>query len=313
MYDIVALGELLVDFIQEGINEVGHPVFSANPGGAPCNMLAMASKMGRKTGFIGKVGNDSMGKMLRNAIVSCGIDDRGLCHDDKVPTTLAFVSKTETGDRSFSFYRNPGADIMLTENDIDYDMIQNTKIFHFGTLSMTHDDVRKATKKAVDFAKKYQKVISFDPNIRELLWQSLDLLRDQMDYGFRQCDILKISDNEIQWFTGEENFDKAIKKLKAKYNIPLIFLTMGKDGSRVYYQNASIEHKGYVVENAIDTTGAGDTFMGAALSKVLDVGIENLQEDVLKDILKYANRAASLITMRKGALTVMPDCKEIEC
>lgn len=313
MYDIVALGELLVDFIQEGMNEEGHPVFSANPGGAPCNMLAMASKMGKKTGFIGKVGKDSMGKMLRDAIISCGIDDRGLRNDDKVPTTLAFVSKTETGDRNFSFYRNPGADMMLTVNDIDFDMIQNTKIFHFGTLSMTHDGVRKATKKAVDFAKQHQKVISFDPNIRELLWQSMDLLRDQMDYGFRQCHILKISDNEIQWFTGEEDLDKAIEKLKDEYNIPLIFLTMGKDGSRAYYRNECIEHKGYVVENTVDTTGAGDTFMGTALSKIVDAGIDNLNPNVLLEILKIANKSASLITMRKGALTVMPDKEDIEC
>lgn len=312
MYDIVALGELLVDFIQEGENSDGHPVFGANPGGAPCNMLAMASKLGKKTGFIGKVGKDSMGIMLRDAVVSCGIDIKGLCFDDKVPTTLAFVSKTSDGDRSFSFYRNPGADVMLSDSDVNYELIRNSKVFHFGTLSMTHEAVRNATKCAINYAKEQSCLISFDPNIREPLWDSMDELRKQMAYGMEKCDILKISDNEILWFTGEEDFDKAIEKLKAEYDIPLIFLTLGKNGSRVYYKEIYSEHLGFSIENVVDTTGAGDTFMGTALSKILDIGMENLNEESLYEILRCANRAASLITLRKGALTVMPEREEIE-
>lgn len=312
MYDIVALGELLVDFIQEGVNSDGHPVFSANPGGAPCNMLAMASKLGKKTGFIGKVGKDSMGIMLRDVVMSCGIDVKGLCFDDRIPTTLAFVSKTANGDRDFSFYRNPGADVMLSESDIDYEMIKYARVFHFGTLSMTHDMVRNATKCAINYAKKQGCLISFDPNIREPLWDCMDELRKQMAYGMEKCDILKISDNEILWFTGEKDFDKAIEKLKAEYDIPLIFLTLGKDGSRVYYKEICSEHHGFVVENVVDTTGAGDTFMGTALSKVLDIGMENLNKESLNEILIYANRAASIITLRKGALSVMPEREEIE-
>ena len=311
MYDIVALGELLVDFIQEGVNEGGHPVYSANPGGAPCNMLAMASKMGKRTGFIGKVGNDSMGHLLANAIALCGIDDGGLKFDDSIPTTLAFVSKTADGDRSFSFYRNPGADVMLGADDVEYEMIARAKVFHFGTLSMTHENVRNATKSSVKYAKEKGCLISFDPNIRELLWPSLELLREQMDYGMKHCDILKISDNEIQWFTGEKDFDKAIETLKSQYNIPLIFLTLGKDGSRAYYKDMCVEHEGYKIEHVVDTTGAGDTFMGTAISKVLDYGIDHLDEECLKDVLKRANKAASIITTRKGALTVMPDKKDI--
>lgn len=311
MYDIVALGELLVDFIQEGMNEDGHPVYSANPGGAPCNMLAMAAKMGKKTGFIGKVGDDSMGHMLQAAITSCGIDGQGLCFDKTVPTTLAFVSKTEDGDRSFSFYRNPGADVMLNENDVDFEMISQAKVFHFGTLSMTHDGARETTKKSIDYAKKQGCLISFDPNIRELLWSSMELLREQMDYGMKHADILKISDNEIQWFTGIYDFDQAVQYLKNMYDIPLIFLTLGKDGSRAYYKDLCVEHKGFMVENVVDTTGAGDTFMGTALSKVLDYGMNGFNEDRLNEILKMANKAASIITTRKGALTAMPDLEEI--
>ena len=178
---------------------------------------------------------------------------------------------------------------------------------------MTHEDVREATKTAIDIAKENGAILSFDPNLRPPLWKTLDDAKVQVAYGLSKCDVLKISDNEIQWFTGEEDLDKAIEKLKDEYNIPLIFLTMGKDGSRAYYRNECIEHKGYVVENTVDTTGAGDTFMGTALSKIVDAGIDNLNPNVLLEILKIANKSASLITMRKGALTVMPDKEDIEC
>lgn len=312
MYDVIALGELLADFIQEDKNKNKQPVYSANPGGAPCNVLAMLTKMGKRTAFIGKVGRDAIGYMLRDALVTCGINIDHLSFDDKVPTTLAFVSKTDDGDRSFSFYRNPGADVMLQESDVNYEIIRNSKIFHFGTLSMTHDGIRNVTKKAVSYAKEQGALISFDPNIRELLWDSLDTLREQMAYGMRMCDILKISDNEIQWFTGKEDFHQAVMRVKSEYDIPLIFLTLGKDGSRAYYKEIWIEMPAFRVEEVIDTTGAGDTFMGVALSKVLDFGMDDLSAENLEEILKYANMAASMITMRKGALMVMPEKREIE-
>ncbi|MEE1242265.1 carbohydrate kinase [Frisingicoccus sp.] len=312
MYDVIALGELLVDFIQEGVNENGFPLFCANPAGAPCNVLAMVTKFGRKASFIGKVGNDAMGYMLRDTLIKNQIGIENLVMDDKVPTTLVFVSKTDDGDRSFSFYRNPGADMMLKESDVDLQIIQKAKVFHFGTLSMTHKENQSVTKKAVEYAKAHHVLVSFDPNIREPLWESMDLLRQQMAYGMSRCDILKISDNEIQWFTGETDYDKAVTRLKSEYNIPLIFLTLGKYGSRAYYKDVSVEVSGYPVDEVVDATGAGDTFLGIALSKVLDFGLENLDGKNLEEILKYANMGASIITQRKGTLAVMPEKKEIE-
>ena len=220
-YDVVALGELLIDFTDNGISGQGNTIFEANPGGAPCNVLAMLQKLGNKTAFIGKVGKDIFGTKLKEVLKEVGIDTSGLVMDKKVRTTLAFVQTLKGGDRDFSFYRNPGADMMLEEGDINNSLIKNCKIFHFGTLSMTHKGVRKATKKAIKKAKESGALISFDPNLRPPLWESLDDAKKQVEYGLGQCDILKISDNEIQWFTGEKDFDKGIKKLQDRYSIKL--------------------------------------------------------------------------------------------
>ena len=198
-YDVIALGELLIDFTMNGQSEQGNHLFEACPGGAPCNVLAMLNKLGKKTAFIGKVGNDQFGTLLRKTLIEVGIDTSNLFTDNEVNTTLAFVHTLADGDREFSFYRNPGADMMLKEDEIDADFISQAKIFHFGTLSMTQDEVRAATKKAVKSAKQSGALISFDPNLREPLWSSLELAKEQMEYGFSQCDILKISDNEIQF------------------------------------------------------------------------------------------------------------------
>ena len=312
MYDAVAIGELLVDFIQEETDASGPAVYSANPGGAPCNLLAMMGKMGKKTAFIGKVGNDPLGLMLRNALMSAQISVENLCFDDKVPTTLAFVSKTPEGDRCFSFYRNPGADMMLEFSDVHQSLLKNTRLFHFGTLSMTHEKNREATKMAVSIAKANGAQISFDPNIRENLWDSEELLWRQITYGLQMCDILKISDSELRWITGEKDLELGILKLRTIYSIPLIFLTMGIKGSRCYYKKESIEVAACHQWETIETTGAGDTFFGIALSKVLDIGMENLNRDILKNILEYANVGAAIITSRKGAMSVMPELSEIE-
>ena len=206
-FDVVALGELLIDFTENGMSGQGNPVYEANPGGAPCNVLAMLSKAGRKTAFIGKVGQDIFGNRLKTALTEVGIDTSNLVMDKDVRTTLAFVETLAGGDRDFSFYRNPGADMMLREDELQEEIVGNGKIFHFGTLSMTHEAVRKATKRAVDAAKESGALISFDPNLRPPLWESLQMAKEQAAYGFSQCDILKISDNEIRWFTGEEDFE----------------------------------------------------------------------------------------------------------
>ncbi|MBD5450424.1 MAG: carbohydrate kinase [Lachnospiraceae bacterium] len=310
-YDVVALGELLIDFTENGTSGQGNPIYEANPGGAPCNVLSMLTKLGHKTAFIGKVGQDIFGNRLKKTLDEVGIDTTNLVMDEEVRTTLAFVETFPDGDRDFSFYRNPGADMMLQEDEVQMELVKDTNIFHFGTLSMTHEKVRNATKKAIAAAKEAGAVISFDPNLREPLWKSLDDAKEQVAYGLSQCDVLKISDNEIQWFTGEEDYDAGIAKLRQQYDIPLIMLSMGKDGSRAYYKDMRVEVKPFIQENTIETTGAGDTFGGCCLHYVLKKGLHNLNEENLTEMLTFANAAASIITTRKGALRVMPEEAEV--
>ena len=311
-FDVTALGELLIDFTENGESSQGNPLMEANPGGAPCNVLAMLERLGKKTAFIGKVGKDMFGTQLKNAVEEVGIDTRNLIMDPVYHTTLAFVHTYPDGDRDFSFYRNPGADMMLTEEEIPEELILETRIFHFGTLSMTHEKVRRATKKAVAIAKQAGAIISFDPNIRETLWNSMYEAREQVLYGLGQCHILKISDNEIQWLTGKNDYTEAVKWIREKYDIPLILVSMGKEGSRAYYQDRMVEKAPFINENTIETTGAGDTFCACVLHYICKHGLENLTEKNLKEMLTYANAAASIITTRKGALRVMPRPEEIE-
>lgn len=310
-YDVLALGELLIDFTENGISGQGNTIFEANPGGAPCNVLAMLNKLGHKTAFMGKVGVDIFGNKLKAVLDEVGIDTSALVMDADVRTTLAFVQTFADGDRDFSFYRNPGADMMLKEEELKTDMFSACEIFHFGTLSMTHDEVRRATKKAIALAKENGALVSFDPNLRPPLWPSLDLAKEQVAYALGQCDILKISDNEIQWFTGKEDYDEGIAVLQETYHIPLILLSLGREGSRAYYKGLRVEKAPYLQENTIETTGAGDTFGGSCLHFVLKYGLDNLDEEKLLEMLSFANGAASLITTRKGALKVMPEVDEV--
>lgn len=309
-YDVIALGELLIDFTMNGQSEQGNNMFEACPGGAPCNVLALLNKMGKKTAFIGKVGKDQFGTLLRDTITEAGIDATNLRVDENVNTTLAFVHTFPDGDREFSFYRNPGADMMLTADEVNPEVVKDTKVFHFGTLSMTHEGVREATKKAVETAKANGCLVSFDPNLRPPLWSSLDLAKEQMEYGFGKCDILKISDNEIQFVSGKEDYDEGIAYLQETYNIPLILLTMGKDGSRAYYKGMRVERPGFSVK-AIETTGAGDTFCGSSLNYLVDHDFENLTEEQLGEMLTFANAAAALVTTKKGAIKAMPVKEEV--
>ena len=312
LYDVVALGELLIDFTQNGLSAQGNGLFEANPGGAPCNVLAMLNNLGKKTSFIGKVGNDQFGLMLKNTLKELGIGTTNLMLDDEVHTTLALVHTFEDGDRDFSFYRNPGADMMLTADEVQEDLIASAKVFHFGTLSMTHEGVRNATKKALEIAKANGCLISFDPNLREPLWNSLDDAKEQVLYGLEYTDVLKISDNEIQWLTGEEDFTEGVKKIRQIKEIPLILVSMGKDGSRAYYKDYMVEAAPFLQETTIETTGAGDTFCANVLNYVLEHGMDALTEEMLLEMLTFANAAASIITTKKGALRVMPKKEEIE-
>lgn len=310
-YDVIALGELLIDFTQNGLSEQGNGLFEANPGGAPCNVLSMLNNLGKKTSFIGKVGNDQFGKTLKKALEELGIGTENLLMDNEVHTTLALVHTFADGDRDFSFYRNPGADMMLTVEELNLDLVRDTRIFHFGTLSMTHDGIRATTKKAVETAKEAGALISFDPNLREPLWDSLDNAKEQVRWGLGKCDVLKISDNEIQWLTGEEDFTAGVKKIREEFPIPLILVSMGRDGSRAYYGDHYVEVAPFLQENTIETTGAGDTFCACVLNYVLEHDLEALTDEQLKEMLTFANAAASIITTRKGALRVMPTREEV--
>lgn len=311
-FDVVALGELLIDFTENGQSPQGNPLLEANPGGAPCNVLAMLNKLGKKTAFIGKVGKDSFGLQLKEAVEQSGTDVTNLILDEAVHTTLAFVHTLPDGDRDFSFYRNPGADMMLQKEEVMEEIIKGGRIFHFGTLSSTHEDVREATRYAIDVAKENGLLISFDPNLREPLWPSLEDARREIEYGLSKCDVLKISDNEMEFLTGTKDYTQGVEMLRKKYDLPLIFVTLGKEGSRAYYRDMVVEAEPFLQSGTIETTGAGDTFVGCALNYILEHGIEELTEENLKELLVFANGGASIITTRKGALKVMPEKNEIE-
>ncbi|MBQ8599049.1 MAG: carbohydrate kinase [Oscillospiraceae bacterium] len=311
-YDVCALGELLIDFTQAGTSSKGNPLMEANPGGAPCNVLACLTKMGHSAAFIGKVGKDGFGDQLESALKECGIATEGLLRDPVVHTTLAIVHTQPDGDRDFSFYRKPGADMMLCEEELKEEMIRNSRIFHFGSLSMTDEPCRTATRKAISLAKEAGILRSFDPNLREPLWDSLDLAKEQILYGLAHCDILKISDNEIQWLSGKSDYDDGIHWLREQFDIPLILLSMGKDGSRAYHNDLRVEVSAFHLDNTIETTGAGDTFLGGILHYVLNNGWKTYDELELRDMLTFANAAAALITTKSGALRVMPSLEEVE-
>ena len=311
-YDVVALGELLIDLTQNGLSAQGNPLLEANPGGAPCNVLALLTKLGHKTAFIGKVGKDGFGNQLQAALVETGISTEGLCWDEAVHTTLAVVHTFADGDRDFSFYRNPGADMRLTTGEVNMELIRQANIFHFGTLSMTDEPVRAATYAAIAEAEKAGILRSFDPNLRPPLWRTLEEAKEQVIYGLAHCDILKISDNEIQWLTGLEDFDAGIRWIQKRFpKIRLILLSMGKDGSRAYAGETMAQVGGFTV-NAIETTGAGDTFFGGILHHVLMWGLRAYTQDELTQMLTFANAAAAIVTTRKGALRVMPEEAEIK-
>ena len=316
-YDVTALGELLIDFTENGKSAQGNPVMEANPGGAPCNVLALLNRLGHKTAFIGKVGDDMFGSQLADALSEVGIDSSGLIRDKEIHTTLAFVHTFPDGDRDFSFYRKPGADMMLKKEEIPDEIIRGSRIFHFGSLSMTDEPCREATKYAISLARKSGAILSFDPNLREPLWDSLDTAREMIDFGMRNCDILKISDNEVQWFTGLDDLEKGAEEIRKMYQPKLMLMSLGKEGSVAYSGDARAFVKPLLQEHTIETTGAGDTFCGSVLHYVLThceegVGIRAFSETELTRMLQFANAAASIITTRRGALRVMPSMEEIE-
>ncbi|MBR3186281.1 MAG: carbohydrate kinase [Oscillospiraceae bacterium] len=312
-FDVIALGELLIDFTENGASAQGNPLLEANPGGAPCNVLAMLQKLGKRTAFVGKVGRDMFGAQLREAAEGAGICMDYLLEDTHVHTTLAFVKTFPNGDRDFSFYRDPGADMMLRSDELPLEAIKKARIFHFGTLSMTHPDVRFATRKAVTVAKEAGALISFDPNLRPPLWYDLEEAREQIAWGLSHCDILKIADNELEFMTGETDFDKGAAKLREQYpNIKVLNVTAGADGSYSYTRGRRVFVPSFRLGGTIETTGAGDTFCACVLNYVLEHGADDLSEAQLTDMLRFANAAAYLVTTKKGAIRSMPEREEVE-
>lgn len=272
----------------------------------------MLQKLGRKTAFLGKVGYDSFGTLLRKTISEIGIDSAGLITDPKIHTTLAFVHLDEHGDRSFSFCRNPGADMMLDVSELREDTIRNAKIFHFGTLSMTSELIRNTTKRAIEVTKESGCIISFDPNLRPPLWDSMDTAKEMILYGISQCDILKISEDELTFITGIEEIPIAAEAIKKEYpSIKVMFVTLGKDGSSFYYKGQRGFRKTFDCVKTIDTTGAGGTFCGCMLHALLDKDLDNLNYDDPMEAITFGNAASSLVTTEKGTIKSMPDLDEV--
>ena len=312
-FDVLALGELLIDFTENGLSGQGNPLLEANPGGAPCNVLAMLQKLGWHSAFVGKVGKDMFGRQLRAAAEEAGICMDYLVEDPRVHTTLAFVKTFPNGDRDFSFYRDPGADMMLREDELPLEALKSCRIFHFGTLSMTPEEVRFATKKAVGLAKKSGALISFDPNLRPPLWFDLEEAREQIAWGLSRCDILKIADNELEFMTGETDFDRGAALLKAQYpNIRLLNVTAGAEGSYCYSGEKKVFVPSFRLGGTIETTGAGDTFCACVLHDVLNNGLNDRSEESLEAMLRFANAAAYLVTTKKGAIRSMPSKQDIQ-
>jgi sugar/nucleoside kinase (ribokinase family) len=313
MYDAVAIGELLIDFIAKGNTENGYPILHANPGGAPGNFLSVLAKYGLKTGFIGKVGNDAFGSLLLDTLAKSGIDTSGILMDDSVFTTLAFVTLNGDGDRNFSFARKPGADTMLRHNELKNSMMRETKVFHFGTLSMTDEPAREATKQAVITAKNTGALITFDPNYRAPLWKSKELAAEQMLWGVKQADVVKIGSDELGLLF-DDDYPAAASRLVKDFGVKLVLVTMGKEGCYFVNQNACGAVPTFQEVKTIDTTGAGDIFGGAAVYKMLTTKTnpEDLTKKQLVEIVTFANAAASLSTTRNGGIPSIPEKAEVE-
>ncbi|QUC68551.1 fructokinase [Aristaeella hokkaidonensis] len=311
-YDVVALGELLIDFAPHSVNEAGYPVLSANPGGAPGNFLAALTKYGCRTAMIGKVGDDAFGKALVKTLEDAGIDARGIRIDPNVFTTLAFVSLDASGNRDFSFARKPGADTCLTPEEVDEELIADAKVFHFGTLSLTDEPAAGATRHAIELAKRHGALISLDPNLRKPLWKREEDAREAIEWSLHQADIVKISDEEIDWLWGFSP-EEGAEKLLREYGASLVYATLGPKGcyaangtNRVTVQSPSGIH-------VVDTTGAGDIFGGSATSQFIRCKKTpaDLTETELRRIVSFACTAASLSTQTHGGIASVPEYSDV--
>lgn len=312
MFDIIALGELLIDFTAHGFSENGSHLFEQNPGGAPANVLVALSKLGKSTAFLGMVGSDQFGVFLKNVLNANNVNTEGLKFSESINTTLAFVHLESDGDRSFSFYRNPGADMMHTKEDLNFEHIKNSKIFHFGSISLTDEPSRSATLAAVTYAKENGLIISYDPNLRPLLWSSLDSAKEQIISCLKYTDILKISEEEFHFITGTDDLDVGTEMLLTQ-GISIILITLGEEGCYYRYRGGSGIVKGYKVKS-IDTTGAGDGFLGGVLFNFCNMTLEeinDIKKESFEEFIKMGNAVGALVTTKKGAMPSMPTLDEI--
>ena len=307
MIEVVALGELLIDFASKGADSKGYPLMQALPGGAPANFLAALTKYGKSTAFLGKVGDDTFGHLLLGTLNEAGIETKGIVVDSTVFTTLAFVTFDETGDRSFSFARKPGADTQLSWEEVDKSLIDEAKVFHFGTLSLTDEPARTATQKAIAYAKAQGKLITCDPNLRKPLWRSEEEAKEQILWSLAQADVVKISDEEVEFLwncTPEEGADKLLEE----FGVSLAMVTLGPKGCLLKTKNAVCRVSCPKV-SPIDTTGAGDIFGGSAVCRLLELNksIDELTAEDLHFIGAFASTAASLSTEAAGGIPSIPE------
>ena len=312
MYDVIALGELLIDFAPVSVNEEGYPTVAAQPGGAPGNFLAALNRYGCRTAMIGKVGDDTFGKLLLGTLRKAGIDTAGIVTDPDQFTTMAFVSLDESGNRDFSFARKPGADTCLRPEEVDENMIARCRVFHFGTLSLTDEPAASATRSAIETAKKHGAMISLDPNLRRPLWKTEQAAKDAILWSLKQADIVKISDEEIEFLWGISPEEGAEKLLK-EYGVSLAYVTLGPKGCHAAANSCRTTVGSPSGIHVVDTTGAGDIFGGSAMSRFLKTGKapSELTEGELTEIVRFACTAASLSTQKHGGITSVPAEEEV--
>lgn len=312
MIDVTALGELLIDFTMISADGEGYPTMAAHPGGAPANFLAALAKYGKRTALLGKVGTDKFGRLLKGTLEGAGIETRGLVAADDVFTTLAFVTLDASGDREFSFSRKPGADTCIRFEELDLSLIDEARAFHFGTLSLTDEPARSTTQQAVAYAKAHGKLITYDPNLRNPLWKDLDEAKTQMLWGLQHADVVKISDEEVEFLFGLNPQDGAAHILK-EFGVKLVFVTCGPDGCFFKNAQASGQVPGMSGIRVVDTTGAGDIFGGSAVYRLLETGKapEALEKKELREIVSFACTAAGLSTTKHGGIQSVPDIDDV--
>ena len=308
MYDVVALGELLIDFTTIRADSDGYPTMAAHPGGAPANFLAAIAKFGGKAAMLGKVGTDTFGKLLTSTLREVGIETNGIVASDDFFTTLAFVTLDANGDREFAFARKPGADTQLSFDELELSLLDETRVFHFGTLSLTGEPSRTTTYRAVEYAREHGKLITFDPNLRKPLWRELDEAKQQMLWGLAHADVVKISDEEVEFLFGL-GVQEGAQYILEHFPVKLVFVTCGPDGCWFQNKNASGHVDSLRNIKVVDTTGAGDIFGGSAVWKLLQTGKapEALDEAALREIVSFACTAAGLSTTKPGGISSVPD------